>query len=434
MSLKSLRIRLLVMLGALILTTAGAQLFTAFHASLASANRLFDYHMQQMALALQDSSFEQLPLQDRDSSHGFDFVIQIWSDSGSKVYQSRPHRVLPQQAATGYSSVTLFNGEWRIYSVRAQHKVIQVAQQMDARRQRSINIAMRSLWPIWVGALLLLLASWWVVTLALRPVERVRAELAARDGQSLDPVNEAGLPDEIAPLVRDLNGLLARVGNTLAGQQRFIAAAAHEIRSPLTALKLQVQLLARAPDAAARALAEARLAAGTERVIRLAEQLLQMARHEGGEPLAQAAQTADLCACIHSVLDDAAAYAASKQIRLIADCASAAQLPLSPDALTVLVRNLIDNAIRYSPAGAQVAVATGVQDGQVCLTVDDTGPGIAEAEYARVFERFYRISGSNESGSGLGLAIVRTIVDRCGASIRLSRSPLGGLRVSVCWR
>ena len=242
------------------------------------------------------------------------------------------------------------------------------------------------------------------------------------------------MPDEIAPLVRDLNGLLARVGNTLAGQQRFIAAAAHEIRSPLTALKLQVQLLARAPDAAARALAEARLAAGTERVIRLAEQLLQMARHEGGEPLAQAAQTADLCACIHSVLDDAAAYAASKQIRLIADCASAAQLPLSPDALTVLVRNLIDNAIRYSPAGAQVAVATGVQDGQVCLTVDDTGPGIAEAEYARVFERFYRISGSNESGSGLGLAIVRTIVDRCGASIRLSRSPLGGLRVSVCWR
>lgn len=434
MPLNSLRIRLLVLLGAVIVLASAAQFLTSFQASLSSANKLFDYHMQQMALALQDSSFEQIPLKNADSGHGFDFVIQVWSDSGSKVYQSRPHRALPKQAENGYSNVTLFNGEWRIYTTRAQHKVIQVAQQMDARRERSINIAMQSLWPIWLGALMLLAACWWVVTSALKPIERVRSELGLRDGNSLDPVSGAGLPNEILPLVHDMNALLLRVRDTLAGQQRFIADAAHELRSPLTALKLQVQLLSRARDEKARLLAEERLAAGTERVIRLAEQLLQLARQEAIESPAHELEEIDLNHFIRQAIEDAVSYGASKHIQIQADLQACAGIKAQPNAIAVLARNLLDNAIRYTPAGGSVMVTTQQRDQQVLLSISDSGPGIPESEYLRVFDRFYRISGSQQSGSGLGLSIVKAIADRFGASIRLSRSSLGGLAVTIAFR
>lgn len=434
MPLNSLRIRLLVLLGAVIVLASAAQFLTSFQASLSSANKLFDYHMQQMALALQDSSFEQIPLKSTDSGHGFDFVIQVWSDSGSKVYQSRPHRALPKQAENGYSNVTLFNGEWRIYTTRAQHKVIQVAQQMDARRERSINIAMQSLWPIWLGALMLLAACWWVVTSALKPIERVRSELGLRDGNSLDPVSGAGLPNEILPLVHDMNALLLRVRDTLAGQQRFIADAAHELRSPLTALKLQVQLLSRARDEKARLLAEERLAAGTERVIRLAEQLLQLARQEAIESPAHDLEQIDLNHFIRQAIEDAFSYGASKNIQIQADLQACPGIKAQPNAIAVLARNLLDNAIRYTPAGGSVMVTTQQRDQQVLLSISDSGPGIPESEYLRVFDRFYRISGSQQSGSGLGLSIVKAIADRFGASIRLSRSSLGGLAVTIAFR
>lgn len=434
MPLNSLRIRLLVLLGALIVLASAAQFLTSFQASLSSANKLFDYHMQQMALALQDSSFEQMPLKNADSGQAFDFVIQVWSDSGNKVYQSRPHRALPKQAENGYSNVTLFNGEWRIYTTRAQHKVIQVAQQMDARRARSINIAMQSLWPIWLGALMLLAACWWVVTLALQPIERVRSELGLRDGNSLDPLSGAGLPNEISPLVHDMNALLLRVRDTLASQQRFIADAAHELRSPLTALKLQVQLLSRARDEKERLLAEERLAAGTERVIRLAEQLLQLARQEAIESPAHELEEVDLNLCIRQAIEDAASYGASKNIQIQTDLQASAGIKAQANAIAVLARNLLDNAIRYTPAGGRVMVTTQQRDQQVLLTISDSGSGIPESEYLRVFDRFYRISGSQQSGSGLGLSIVKAIADRFGASVRLSRSSLGGLAVTIAFR
>lgn len=431
MPLKSLRIRLLVLLGALIVLASAAQFITSFQASLSSANRLFDYHMQQMALALQDSSFEQMPLHGTDSSHGFDFVIQVWSDSGSKVYQSRSHRALPKQAKNGYSNVTLSNGEWRIYTTRAQHKVIQVAQKIDARRERSINIALQSLWPIWLGALMLLGACWWGVTSALKPIERVRSELGLRDGNSLDPLSEAGLPNEISPLVHDMNALLLRVSETLAGQQRFIADAAHELRSPLTALKLQVQLLSRARDEKARLLAEERLAAGSERVIRLAEQLLQLARQEAVESPPHELEQVDLSLCIQQAIDDVSSDSAAKNIQIYADLQASAGVKAQHNAITVLLRNLLDNAIRYTPADGRVTVTTRQLDKSVQLSVADSGPGIPESEHLRVFDRFYRISGSQQSGSGLGLPIVKAIADRFDASIRLSRSSLGGLAVVI---
>ena len=431
MPLKSLRVRLLALLGALILLASAAQFATLFQVSLSSANTLFDYHMQQMALALQDSNFEQKPLDGVDTGQGFDFVIQVWGDAGNQVYQSRPHRALPRPGANGYANVTLFNGEWRIYTVHTQHKVIQVAQQMQARRKRTIQIALQSLWPVWLGALLLLAASWWVVTSALQPVERVRQELGQRDGNSLEPLDAHGLPQEITPLVNDMNALLLRVSDTLNAQQRFIADAAHELRSPLTALKLQVQLLARARDQQERQLAESRLAAATERVIHLAEQLLQLAREDAQEAAAGSQTSLDLHACLRQAIDDAAVFSGSKHIEIGLELSDEAMIHAPHNAIHVLLRNLLDNAIRYTPAGGRIQIVTQPLARGVRLRIADSGPGIDANECERVFDRFYRISGNQQSGSGLGLAIVKTITDRLGARIQLSRADIGGLQVDI---
>ncbi|MEW9897211.1 ATP-binding protein [Chitinivorax sp. PXF-14] len=426
----SLRIRLLVLLGVLILASASAQFITAFQSSLSAADKLFDYHMQQMALALQDSAFDTLQLNAEEGGNNFDFVIQIWSDDGVKVYQSRPHRTLPEQSVIGYSNVMLFNGEWRVYAVHTHHRVIQVAQQLQARRDRAIGIALRSLWPIWLGSALLLMAAWWVVTAALKPLARVQAELSERSPDSLEPVSTAALPREIKPLVAEINQLLARVGDSLARQQRFLADAAHELRSPLTALKLQVQLLARAKDDAARTQAQERLVSGTERAVRLTEQLLQLARQDAATALPQAAGTA-LIEGAALALADTATLAASKQVAVSSELDPAARVTGNADALAVLVRNLLDNAIRYTPAGGSVALRVALGAGHAVLTLDDSGPGIARDEHARIFDRFYRPAGTVEPGSGLGLAIVKAIADRHGAALTLGQSPLGGLRVAV---
>ena len=433
MPVKSLRIRLLALLGALILLASAAQFATLFQVSLSSANTLFDYHMRQMALALQDSSFEQIPLDGAGKGQGFDFVIQVWSDAGNQVYQSRQHRALPHpDASDGYANVTLFNGEWRIYTVHTQHKVIQVAQQMQARRKRTIQIALQSLWPVWLGALLLLAASWWVVTSALKPVERVRHELGQRDGNSLEPLDAGDLPQEITPLVNDMNALLLRVSDTLSAQQRFIADAAHELRSPLTALKLQVQLLPRARDQQERQLAESRLAAATERVIHLAEQLLLLAREEAQDADSRHA-ILDLHAYVRQAIDDVAPFSGSKQIAIQLDLSGEALIHAPRNAIHIVLRNLLDNAIRYTPAGGQIQIATRADSQGVRLSIADSGPGIDDAERERVFDRFYRISGNQQSGSGLGLAIVKTITDRLGARIQLSRAHIGGLQVDIAF-
>jgi two-component system OmpR family sensor kinase len=173
--MRSLRTRLILLLGAAIVAAGTLQFLTSVQAATREANKLFDYHMQQMAFALQDRSFKhakwkRVPDADTDS---FDVVIQIWTEDGAQVYQSRTYRFLPGQAALGYSTVTLANGDWRVYAERSQNRVIQIAQKMNARRDRAMTLAWRSLWPIIPVSLLLFGAAWWVITSALSPLNRI---------------------------------------------------------------------------------------------------------------------------------------------------------------------------------------------------------------------------------------------------------------------
>jgi two-component system OmpR family sensor kinase len=434
--MRSLRIRLILLFGAAILAAAAVQFTTSFRAAMQEANKLFDYHMQQMAFALEDSGFEEAGwhgMADADNE-SFDFVVQIWTDDGVRVYQSRSFRTLPQRGALGYSNVTLDNGDWRLYAVQTNTRVIQVAQRMEVRRSRAISLALHALWPVLPVSLLLFAAAWWVVTSALAPLNRIGHDLATRNADSLAPVSDVGVPQEVSLLIAEINSLLARVEQALQSQQRFVADAAHELRSPLTALKLQVQTLARARDDDARAQGVGRLLGGVDRASRLVEQLLSLARQD---PLAQNSAPAivPLHACIELAVSDVTSLAASRDIDICVGSLALSEIPGDADGLRILTRNLLDNAIRYTPRHGQVRIGLAHEDehkaANIVLTVEDSGSGIPQPERVRIFDRFYRLPGTSQNGSGLGLAIVKAIAVRHGATVELSDGQLGGLAVNV---
>jgi len=431
--MRSLRIRLLILLGAAILVATAVQFAASFRAAMQEANDLFDYHMEQIALALQDSAYQQ-PSWYKSSSGGdmagFDFVIQIWTDDGVRVYQSRTYRNLPERGELGYSNVTLDNGQWRIYNVQNGTRVIQVAQKLDTRRDRAISLAVHSLWPSIPVSLLLFAAAWWVVSAALSPLNRIGRDLATRNADSLDPVDARGVPKEVSLLVAELNSLLTRMALALHAQQRFVADAAHELRSPLTALKLQVQTLARAKDEMARAQAIGRLQGGVDRASRLVEQLLALARQD---PLSEAAEMSliPLTACIEQAAGDVAPIALARHIQLEYGAYTHADIMGDAEGLRILVRNLLDNAVRYAPEDGRVRIDLVVDETAARLTIQDSGSGIPEENRDRIFDRFYRVPGTSPSGSGLGLAIVKAIADRHEASVELGQAELGGLAVTV---
>jgi signal transduction histidine kinase len=230
-------------------------------------------------------------------------------------------------------------------------------------------------------------------------------------------------------LVSELNRLLERLQRAFFAQRAFIADAAHELRSPLTALRLQLQLLDRAPDESERIDARARLGAAVERAIHLAEQLLALARNEPEVPIDF--EPVDLAAAAAEGIRDTHDLALARNIDLELDAAPDLSIQGEREALRTLVRNLVDNAVRYTPPGGSVQVRCRCTPTETILEVDDTGPGIAPADRARVLDRFYRRAAAQEGGTGLGLAIVKAIAERHAARVDLGEAQGGGLQVRV---
>lgn len=430
--MRSLRIRLILLLGVAIVVAAVMLFLTSFQAARKSSDRLFDYHMQQMAMTIQNTGLEESPWDPflHNEENNFDFVIQIWSKEGAKLYQSRTYKYLPKRAALGFSTVTLDNGDWRVFAVQNEEQVIQIAQKMTARRESGVAFALRTLWPVIPVTIFLLAVAWWVVTTALRPLERVSRQLSERNADTNTPINAEGLPSEITPLISALNSLLSRMTLTLQAQQQFIADAAHELRSPITSLKLQIHSLTKAKDDEARVRAIARLLKGIERSSHMVEQLLSLARNE---PFSQPfrPQLVSLAELIKLAVDEVEPHAMAKGITLEIPQLNDLNVMGEKEALQVLVRNLLDNAIRYIPENGLIRIGGELSKHGTVLCVEDTGTGIPYPDRARVFDRFYRVPGTEQTGTGLGLAIVKAIADRHGAMIELKDSRIGGLAVQI---
>ena len=428
--MNSIRVRLLLSLLAMLAVAAVVLAAVTYRNVLAETEAIFDYQLRQMALTLRDQGEIAPDQASALADDQLDFVVQIWTVDGRSIYASRNHAALPARALLGLADVTVGGQVWRTFSVATRDKVIQIAQPVQIRERLAASAALRSVLPLLLLAPLLALVAWWLAARTLSPLQRVAAGVRARDEQSLDPLPTSGLPDEVAPIVQALNALLQRLGESLDNQRAFVADAAHELRSPLTALKLQLQLLRRAGDDGARAAAVDGLAAGIERAARLVEQLLTLARAEPGAPPG-ATERVDLAEIARQALADAHALARARATELVLDASEPVFVAGERNALAALVRNLVDNAVRYSAPAARVEVHVWADADAACLQVDDNGPGIPAAERARVFDRFYRRAANGGEGTGLGLAIVRSVAEHHGAEPTLSDSPLGGLRVTL---
>jgi two-component system OmpR family sensor kinase len=433
----SLRGRLLWFLLAAITIAAVAQATIAYRTALHDADQIFDYHMQQMALSLRSSTplsnDEARARQEAESAGGNDdMVVQMWSPDGAQMFHSVSRARLPQRAVLGFSNVRANSTTYRVFSIQTSNQTVQVAQGQIAR-----HLALRTLGPIAVMMPILMLVVWWVVSGSLQPVARVRSQVASRQADDLSPVSDTGLPDEVRPLVQELNLLFGRVRTAFEAQQNFVADAAHELRTPLAALRLQAQSLDRADTPEARQVAVGRLTAGIDRATRLVEQLLILARQEATAAEGTAAKTrpVDLADLARRTAADLASVAAAKGVDLGLQQADPASVDGQPDALQILLRNLVDNAVKYTPGGGTVDISVLSGAGTVAVQVEDSGPGIPPDERERVFDRFYRVAGSEAAGSGLGLAIIKAIAERHGAVLTLGSSErLGGLMATVTFK
>lgn len=425
----SLQRRLLATVMTIIVLAAAVLAGTAWRSALRQADEMFDYHLQQMAHALRGGLPLAPPAQDVDGSD--EYLVQIWGPDGVQLFRSVP-TPLPPRAVLGFSDARLDGVHYRVYSVQSPYQTVQIAQNLDARQARARALALRATLPMALIAPLLMLLAWWGIRRSLAPLARTRAEVAVRAADDLSPLQGTGLPDEVLPLVDEINALFGRLDQAFAAQRAFVANAAHELRSPLAALKLQAQAVERAADDSARATALARLQQGIDRAIRLMQQLLLLARQEAAVQDGALLPPLALAPLARQAVAEALPQAQARGIDLGLETeGEETALPAvrgDADALAILLRNLLDNAIKYTPEGGRIDLVLGPRS----VAVHDGGPGIAPAERARVFERFYRSPDAAAGGSGLGLTIAQAIAERHGATLQLDSSPrLGGLAATL---
>jgi two-component system OmpR family sensor kinase/two-component system sensor histidine kinase QseC len=426
----SIRTRLLLALFALVAAVSLLAGALTYRRVLAETSTLFDYQLRQMALSLRSQVSLTPQIEFPPVQGDFDFVIQISDPLGASIYRSRPGLPIINRAILGYADLDLQGHLWRVYGLSTLDGVIQIAQPLRVREALARAAALRVVIPLLLLVPVLGVAIAWLVRNSLLPLQRVAAEVQRRDVDSLAPVPSAQLPQEIAPLITELNRLLARLDAAFATQRAFVADAAHELRSPLTAVRLQLQLLDRAPDESARLDARTNLGAAVERAGHLIEQLLTLARSEPRQGR-EAWRAVALETAAAAGVADCNALAESRHIDLGLDVESSALVQGDPEALRTLVRNLVDNAVRYTPAGGQVRVRSRSAPEGAILEVIDTGPGIPASARERAFDRFFRRETAPEGGSGLGLAIVKAVAERHGAQVTLGDAPGGGLHVTV---
>ncbi len=420
------RTLLFALLGGVVAVTLVA-LAATYRIARQEIDALLDYHLRETALSMSDRA---LARAGGGASEG-DLVIQIWDQSGARLYVSRPGAGLPEIAELGFATIPGPAGGWRVYSTVIGGEVVQVAQPLELREELALTAVRRTLAPVLLLLPLLALLIWGIVGRSLAPLDRLAGAAASRTAAALEPFDESTVPEEAVPLVRALNALLDRLRGALASQRAFVADAAHELRTPLAALKLQTQL-ARSAEGAERAAALADLEAGLDRATHVVRQLLTLARLEPGAQTDPTRAPVSLAELAREAVADHAIIAERRRVDLGATRVADDAVALADaGALRTLVANLVDNAVVYTPAGGRVDVSAGVEDGRPFLEVADDGPGIPEVERERVFDRFYRLPGAPGSGSGLGLAIVRVIAERDGAAVALRETPGGGLTVRV---
>jgi two-component system OmpR family sensor kinase len=434
----SIQLKLSLTLSLVILVVAVVAGIFSFMAAFDEAHELQDDTLRQIAALFNRQHLPPIrlgndnPAQDGDEESRV--VIQYLADSEKAVHQRDAGVPLPipNTLSDGLHTLDLAGEPFRVLvKTTALDERIAVAQETGVRDEIARDSALRTLMPflILVPILLLIVAD--LVRKMFRPIAVLSTEIDQRSEQELHPVAADHLPIEVRPFVVAINRLLTRVNHAMDAQRRFVADAAHELRSPLTAMSLQAERLAdtQMPEQARQRLAT--LQRGIERSRNLLDQLLTLAKAQSTSdvPLSPIS----IQGIYRRVLEDLLPLAEAKHIDIGVEGTQDAQVLVSELDLVAVVKNLVDNAIRYTPKGGKVDLSVSVQGGCARLQIMDSGPGIAVDERQRVFDAFYRTLGSDQVGSGLGLSIVKTIADRIGAEIKLSPSDtVNGSGLCVC--
>ena len=418
---RSLRQRLSLWLSAAIVVMGATTAGITFWMNYRDANALQDTQLQQIAAALatQPVGAPRERFRPRDEEDAETHLVIRPLGSAGIDPNARIDVMLPASLSPGLQDIEAFDVHWRVF-VRndVDGHAFGVAQRQRLRDEVARDNAVATLVPMLVLVPLLLL----IVNLLLRqgfvPLVALSSEVDEGDVRHLKPLRTDGIPAEVLPLVHAVNRLLTRVGGLLEQQRRLVADAAHELRAPIAAARIQADNLAYAgltPDARERLES---LQRGLARNSELVDQLLRLARVQGEAPLAD--QPIALDALTRTAIEETLALAETHQIDLGCIRLDRAQVRGDPMHAFALIRNAIDNAVRYTPPGGWVDVSLVIDEGDALLAIEDTGPGIPSDLRERVFEPFFRVLGTQQSGNGLGLAIVRSAADALGGRVELT--------------
>jgi two-component system OmpR family sensor kinase len=421
---RSLQFRLSLWLSLVILAMAVPAGVFSFYSAYHEANDLQDDQLRQVAaLVLSRDLPPATPdrhaigkMKDEESK----VIVQVLAPAAPAKGDDDALR-LPADLRDGIQTFKAGRVHWRLFvQTTPSGQRLAVGQQTAVRDEIARDSGLRTMMPFMVLIPVLIALVSFLVRRMLRPIALLSQEVDRRDDQDMRPLAEQQVADEIRPLIGSINRLLRRVADNMDAQRRFLADAAHELRSPLTALSLQAENLAAtdlSPASTARLLP---LRQGLNRSKALLEQLLTLARSQntGAPQLAQVS----LQAVLRRVMEDSLPQAQARQVDIGIEADTEITLAAQEVDIVALVRNLIDNAIRYTPQGGSVELRAGMQPGLVSIEVEDSGPGIEETERERVFDPFYRVLGSGQDGSGLGLSIVKSIVARLHGRIELQHA------------
>ena len=433
----SIQLRLAAALSAALLLAALLAGGFAFYDSYRSTNKLQDDLLRQIAAHIDPNRLPENTESQRDAH------IRIQTPAGDRARahdddddddDDDDHITIPANLPEGLHTFQEPDGNdtYRAYIRHTPQGPVAVLQENDFREDMAKHAAWNSAMPLILLAPLSILLTIFIVRRTMQPVHRLSQSLEARRSSDLAPLSTENIPNEIRGFIQAINRLLERTHQAMQQQQRFIADAAHELRSPMTALSLQAERLAAnsLPEPAAGQLAS--LLQGIHRNRRLLEQLLSLSRAQA--PEAQRPQerlsSQDL---FRSVIEDLLPLAEAKEQDLGVSSPANPVFHANEADLYTLVKTLADNAIRYTPPGSQIDLSAEETHSHIIFRIEDNGPGIPPAERSRVFDPFYRILGSGQEGTGLGLSIARTIAERHGGRIELAQSPHhpSGLLVSV---
>ena len=430
MSSYSLRRRLLTLLLASVVAAWAVTMLLTYQHAHHELDELLDAHLARSArllLAQEGDDLEEIRLGDvgDPGPYGQEVVVQVWRDGGSLALRSAGApgvRLSPVES--GFSDAEVEGRHWRVYSGWdvEQRWFVQVAEDHALRDRLLAHYTLSGLPAILLGVPLLGVLVWLVVGAAVRPLALLGLEVSRRGPGDLQPLPDSGAPAEIRPLVERLNALFARIAESMQSERRFTSHAAHELRTPIAAIRAQAEVARDVPDPAIRSAALAHVIEGCDRAARLVDQMLLLARiDEHATP--GALPTARLDRIAARVIADLAPGALEQGVSLELATEEAVTVAADATLLEVLLRNLIDNAVRHGGPPGPVEVHCRRDEHGAVLEVTDRGPGVVRDEIESLGRRFFRASGASGPGSGLGLSIVQRIAEHSGGSVLYRRGP-----------